>query len=289
MPREKERIRLDRVEHGRGRALGDVCVDGPQVVGEDCAGRSVVGSDVLERGGVARLLRVMIDHQVDAVEDVPEVVRLHIHGGDPRKAGDHLGRHRLHVNVEDVRHPQVLWARHTLKRAEDRRGLRTPQQVAQGQTAGHGIRIWVVVQQNQDAVGIRQVALVLLDLGSRDRPAQLVQQRPSEQVRHAEGSDLGELGAQLIHPLPAGMLADAQHVHERPARIANRFEDPPEASLAVVFDDEAGAWRDFGLEVTIDTAGVADCGVRAGLVEATSQRPVLDQKLHVQAGQQDLV
>ena len=36
-------------------------------------------------------------------------------------------------------------------------------------------------------------------------------------------------------------LADAQHVHERPARIANRLEDPPEASLAVVLDDEAGA------------------------------------------------
>ena len=85
------------------------------------------------------------------------------------------------------------------------------------------------------------------------------------------------------------MLADAQHVHERPARIANRLEDPPEASLAVVLDDEAGAWRDAGLEVTIDAAGVTDRGVRASLVKATSQGPVLDQKLHVQAGQQDLV
>ena len=55
--REEQRVRLDRVEHRRRGALGDVHVDGAQVLGQDRAGRAVVGADVLEDRAVARLLR----------------------------------------------------------------------------------------------------------------------------------------------------------------------------------------------------------------------------------------
>ena len=75
---EEQRVGLDRVEHRRRRALGDVDVDRAQVLGEDGAGRAVVGADVLEHRGVARLLRVMVDHQVDAIDQAAEVVRLDV-------------------------------------------------------------------------------------------------------------------------------------------------------------------------------------------------------------------
>ena len=62
---EEERVGLDRVEHRRGGALGDVHVNGAQVFGEDRAGRAVVRADVGENRVVARLLGMMIDDQVD--------------------------------------------------------------------------------------------------------------------------------------------------------------------------------------------------------------------------------
>ena len=66
--REEQRVRLDRVEHRRRRALRDVDVDGAQVLGEDRRGRSVVGADVLEDRAVAGLLGMMVDDEVRAVE-----------------------------------------------------------------------------------------------------------------------------------------------------------------------------------------------------------------------------
>ena len=79
---EEQRVRLDRVEHRRRGALGDVHVDGAQVLGQDRRGRAVVGADVLEDGAVAGLLGMMIDDQVDAIEQAAEVVRLHVDRGD---------------------------------------------------------------------------------------------------------------------------------------------------------------------------------------------------------------
>ena len=75
---EEQRVRLDRVEHRRRRALRDVHVDGAQVLGEDRRRRAVVGADVLEHRGVARLLGMMIDDEIDAVDQAAEVVRLHV-------------------------------------------------------------------------------------------------------------------------------------------------------------------------------------------------------------------
>ena len=86
VPREEQRVRLDRVEHRRRGALGDVHVDGAQVLGQDRRRRPVVGADVLEDGAVAGMLRVMIDHEIGAIEQAAEVVRLDVDGRDPVEA-----------------------------------------------------------------------------------------------------------------------------------------------------------------------------------------------------------
>ena len=84
---EEQRVGLDRVEHRRGGALGDVGVDGAQVLGQDRGRRSVVGADVLEDRAVAGLLRMVVDDQVDAVDHAAEVVRLHVHHRDALVVG----------------------------------------------------------------------------------------------------------------------------------------------------------------------------------------------------------
>ena len=61
LAREEQRIGLDRVEHRRRRALGDADVHRAQVLRQDGARRSIVGADVLEHGGIARLLGMVID------------------------------------------------------------------------------------------------------------------------------------------------------------------------------------------------------------------------------------
>ena len=43
-------------------------VDGTKMLGQDRAGRAVVGADVLENRAVAGLLRMVIDHEVDALD-----------------------------------------------------------------------------------------------------------------------------------------------------------------------------------------------------------------------------
>jgi hypothetical protein len=138
---EEERVRLDRVEHRRRRALGDVDVDGAQVLGEDRRGRAVVGADVLEDRGVAGLLRVVIDDQVDPVDQPAEVVRLHVDHRDPVVLVERLRRDRLDVDVEQVHHPQVLRPGDPLHRADDRRGLGAPQHVAQREAARHRVGV----------------------------------------------------------------------------------------------------------------------------------------------------
>ena len=103
---EEQRVRLDRVEHRRRRPLGDVGVDGAQVLGQDRGGRAVVGADVLEHRAVAGLLGMMIDHEVDAMERAAEIVRLHVDHRDPVEAGELLGRDDLDLDVEQV-HPSA--------------------------------------------------------------------------------------------------------------------------------------------------------------------------------------
>ena len=161
---EEQRVRLDRVEHRRRDALGDVRVHRAQVLGQDRGRRSVVGADVLVDRRVARLLGVMVDHQVDAVDRAAEVVRLHVHHRDPIELLDLLGREDLDVDVEQVHHPLVLRPRDALQRRDDRRLLGCGAGRAQRQAAGHRVGIRIVVQEDEDAVGVAEEALILLNL-----------------------------------------------------------------------------------------------------------------------------
>ena len=263
---KEQRVRLDRVDHRRCGALGDVHVDGAQVLREDRAGRAVVGAHVLEHRGVSRLLRMVVDHQIDAVDLAAEVVRLHVHHADPVVCADALGRHVLDVNVEQVHHPQVLGPCHALHRADDGGGLGAAQHVAQRQPAGHRVGVRIVVQHDQHAVGVAEIALVLLHAGSGERAAHLGDERVAEQFGHRQIGDVGELGVELLGALRRGGGADAEQVDERAAGIARRLEDLARAAAAVVFDDDAGAGAEVGFEKGIRAARVSNDDGDASIV-----------------------
>ena len=86
--------------------------------------------------------------------EAAEVVRLDVHERDAFEALEVRRRDGLDLDVEQVRHPQVLGPGDALQRAEDGGGLRAPQQVAQREAAGHRVGIGIVVQENQDLVGV---------------------------------------------------------------------------------------------------------------------------------------
>ena len=191
---------------------------------------------------------MMIDDQVDAVDGAAEVVRLHVHHGDAVEVGELRRRDDLDVDVEQVHHPLVLGPGDALQRRDDRRLLGAAQHVAQRQAAGHRVGIRIVVQEDEDAVGVAEEALILLDLEAGEGAAELGEQRPAEQLRERQVVQLGELRLELLLALARVRGADAQHVDQRAAGVPDGFEDLLEAAAAVVFDDDAGAGREVGLE-----------------------------------------
>ena len=131
---------------------------------------------------------MMIDDEVDAVEQAAEVVRLDVDRGDAVELLERGRRDRLDVDVEQVGHPQVLRPRHALHGADDGRRLGAAQQVAQREAAGQRVGIGIVVQQDQHAIGVGEVALVLLHARARQRPAELGEQRRAEQLGQTRGA-----------------------------------------------------------------------------------------------------
>ena len=64
-------------------------------------------------------------------------------------------------------------------RADDRRRPRPAEHVAQRQARGQRVGVRLVVKQDQHAVGVGEVALVLLHARARQRPAQFRGERPA--------------------------------------------------------------------------------------------------------------
>ena len=93
------------------------------MLGENRARGAVVFADVLEDRVVAVLLGMVVDHQVHAVQPF-EIVRLHVHQGDSVEVIDRLARERFDADVQQVRHAQVLGARHPFERADHGGGFR---------------------------------------------------------------------------------------------------------------------------------------------------------------------
>ena len=92
------------------------------------------------------------------------------------------------MDVEHVRHAQVLRPGDALHRADDRGRLGAAEQVAQGEAARQRVGVRIVVEQDQDAIGVGEVALVLLHARARHRPAQLGHERRPDQLRAARGA-----------------------------------------------------------------------------------------------------
>ena len=164
---------------------------------------------------------MVIDDEVGALEQAAEVVRLHVDGRDALELVERRRRDRLDVDVEHVRHPQVLRPRHALHRADDRRRLGPAQQVAQRQAAGQRVGVGIVVQQDQHAVGIGEVALVLLHPRARHRAAELGDERRPDQLGQLEIGEVRELRLQLVGRLLVARPG-VQHVDERAAGVADR-------------------------------------------------------------------
>ena len=76
--------------------------------------------------------------------------------------------------------------------------LGAAQQVAQRQAAGHRVGVGIVVGEDQHAVGVAEVALVLLHALAGQRPAELGEQRRADQLGQRQRGDLGEVGAQRL-------------------------------------------------------------------------------------------
>ena len=116
-------------------------------------------------------------------------------------------RDRFDVNVEEVRHPDVFGPRHTFERRNDGRRPCAVQDGAQRQAAGHGVGIGLVVQQDQNAVGVGQIALILLHAGARQRAAEFGEERRFEelgqrQIRNVRKLIANGLGALLASAVP---------------------------------------------------------------------------------------
>ncbi len=230
----------------------------------------------------------MIDHEVGTVERAAEVVRLHVDCGDALEFLEVRRRDLLDVNVEHVGHAQVLGPRHSLDGADDRRRLGAPEQVPQRQAAGQRVGVGIVVKQDQHAVGVGEVPLILQDARARHRPTQLGHQRRADQFAQADMRDVRFSRAGVLGRL-LGLLAGVEDVDQRAAGVANGGDRLPDAAAVVVFDDEAGAGGDVGLEVGIDAARIADDDLDAIVVQPSCEGPAFDEEIHLEARQQHIV
>ena len=129
----------------------------------------------------------------------------------------------------------------------------------------------------------------MLDPEPRQRSAELDQQRAAEQLRERKVVDLREKRAQLIFVLVRVAAADPDDIHERGARVANRFQYLAKASLPAVFDDDAGGGGDIGLEISVGSARVAGDDVQVGVMKPAGERLALDEKFDFEAGHQGFV
>ena len=101
--------------------------------------------------------------------------------------------------------------------------------------------------------------------------------------------DLRHDGAQLVLAAPVGHAVDVQDVEQAAAGVADRRDDPLQAALAVVLDDDAGVGREVGAEVGIDPLGVGDGRRHAVVNETPSQRAAFDEELDVEGAREDAV
>src|SRR5690606_32306418 len=146
-----------------------------------------------------------------------------------------------------------------------------------------------VVEQNQHAICIREVPLILLHPRARHRPAQLGQERRPDEFAQVHVGNVRELGLQGFGRLRLHPCTGPNNVGERAARVMDRRQDPPGTPSSVVLDDEAGSGGDVGLEVGVDPARVTNGDIDPRFVEPPCQRPALDEEVQFERGLQYFV
>ena len=224
----------------------------------------------------------MIDDEIHLVDDPAEVVGLYVNGCDPVELGERLAVQRLDMDVEEAGHPEVLGSRDPLERPDDRGGLGPVQEVAQGETAGHRVRIRVVVQQDQHTVGVGQIALVLLDPRACHRALQLRAKHAAQEVRQRQMSNLGRASSQFLLPPGAQRVSYVEQIDEDAAGIADRLHGSSGTASSGVLDEHAGAGVDVSPQVALHRVRIADVYRDLGVVQPARQKPVFDQELDVQ-------
>src|SRR5262249_44013654 len=98
-----------------------------------------------------------------------------------------------------------------------------------------------------------------------------------------------ELTVEFVRALAGSRRADAENVHERPAGVADGFEDLAGISAAVVFDDDAGARTEVRFQPGFGAPRIAGGDGDAGFVQTPSERSLFDDELDFETGQQDLI
>jgi hypothetical protein len=140
------------------------------------------------------------------------------------------------------------------------------------------------VEQDEHAVRVGEVALVLLDARARHRPAQFGDERRPQQLREIEVRDV----TLVVSPVGAP-LAGVEGIDQRSPRIADRFDGFLDAALACVLDDEAGVGGDVGLEVGVDPFRIAGDHLDPAVVETAGEGPAFDKEVNLEARQEHLV
>ena len=137
-------------------------------------------------------------------------------------------------------------------RADDRRLLGAAQQRAQRQPAGDRIGVGVVVGEDEHAVGVAEVALVLLDALARERAVELGGQARLDQLGQGEPVDFGEIAARSSSARCVVVGTGAEQVDQHAAGVAHGVENPAQAALVRVLDDDGGAGQRGRRDVGVD-------------------------------------
>jgi hypothetical protein len=106
-------------------------------------------------------------------------------------------------------------------------------------------------KEDEDAVGVAEEPLVLLNLEPGEGAAELGEERAAEELGKSQVVEFRELRLELFLAFACVRDAHAQNVDERSARVPDGLEHLLQALPAVVLDHHAGAWGEVSLQVGI--------------------------------------
>ena len=143
------------------------------------------------------------------------------------------------------------------------------------------------MQQDQDAIRVFEIALVLLDAGAGEGAAEGDGEGGADELGEREVGDVRELILQLGFPIGVGSCAE--DVYQRPSGVAGRLDDPPQPLAMRVLDDHAVRRRQIDLEEGVTSLRVRQRDRQPVVVETPPEGTVLDEELDWERGGEDLM